>query len=196
TMASHGAAFTMGAVGSLVPSKTQALASIGKTGKTLTGPIKISRVEKEQRVGIVNERYKPGYVTASSNLSEHKKMLRGSEGNAGLVPKEIGEKLSNKTFNNFDDFRSDFWKTVGESNYSNEFSTPNLARMSKGNAPVVLSNQSIGSRKTYELHHTTPVQHGGPVYDLSNIVITTPKFHMEILDKKHHFGGGANAKPK
>ncbi|MGL4824602.1 MAG: DUF637 domain-containing protein, partial [Alphaproteobacteria bacterium] len=46
TMASHGAAFTMGAVGSLVPSKTQALASIGKTGKTLTGPIKISRVEK------------------------------------------------------------------------------------------------------------------------------------------------------
>ncbi|MGL4426368.1 MAG: hypothetical protein ACRCUQ_01240, partial [Alphaproteobacteria bacterium] len=46
TLASHGAAFTVGAVGSLVPSKAQSLAAIGKTGKKATGPIKASRVEK------------------------------------------------------------------------------------------------------------------------------------------------------
>ncbi|MGL5720167.1 MAG: DUF637 domain-containing protein, partial [Alphaproteobacteria bacterium] len=46
TLASYGAAFTVGAVGSLVPSKAQSLAAINKTGKKLTGPIKISRVEK------------------------------------------------------------------------------------------------------------------------------------------------------
>ncbi|MGL5720712.1 MAG: HNH endonuclease [Alphaproteobacteria bacterium] len=68
TLASHGAAFTVGALGAVVPSKAQALAAIGKTGKTLTGPIKISRVEKEvhPRVRPINNQKPKNYEYAGN----------------------------------------------------------------------------------------------------------------------------------
>lgn len=60
--------------------------------------------------------------------------------------------------------------------------------MSKRDAPVILREQSIGKRITYELHHKTPIHAGGAVYDLSNIMIVTPRYHLEALDKTIHFG--------
>ncbi|MFE9444815.1 HNH endonuclease signature motif containing protein [Streptomyces sp. NPDC006602] len=42
----------------------------------------------------------------------------------------------------------------------------------------------------YVLHHINPIQHGGGVYDLDNLVVVTPQYHKEILDGGYHFGGG------
>ena len=61
--------------------------------------------------------------------------------------------------------------------------------MIKGNAPIALREQSLGKRITYELHHKTPIHQGGATYDLSNILITTPRYHIEALEKMTHFGG-------
>ncbi|MGL4426380.1 MAG: hypothetical protein ACRCUQ_01300, partial [Alphaproteobacteria bacterium] len=52
TLVSHGAAFTVGAVGSLVPSKAQSLATISKTGKKLTGPIRASQHAPSRNVAL------------------------------------------------------------------------------------------------------------------------------------------------
>ena len=39
----------------------------------------------------------------------------------------------------------------------------------------------------YVIHHRKPIHDGGGVYDLGNIVISTPRFHLDILDRNYHF---------
>ena len=39
-------------------------------------------------------------------------------------------------------------------------------------------NDSIGGRKSFELHHKE-VQHGGKVYDVDNIGVVTPRHHID-----------------
>lgn len=38
------------------------------------------------------------------------------------------------------------------------------------------------------LHHKTPIQHGGGVYDIDNIVIVSPRYHLDVLDRSRHMG--------
>ena len=128
-----------------------------------------------------------GVVTGSGN-GNVSRMMRGTQGNIGLIPQEIANKLSGRSFNSFDDFRSAFWKEVANSSYASEFSTKNITRMSKGLAPKVVKSQQYGRLSSYILHHKTPIHAGGGVYDLNNLVIVTPIMHQEILDKAYHFG--------
>ena len=140
--------------------------------------------------GTVGEggRNSAGLVTGGENLSDAKRMMHGSQGNAGVVPKEIADKMRGKQFSSFDAFREDFWKTVADSSYASEFSTSNIGRMRKGRAPKVVPSQTYGQLDSYVLHHKTPIYAGGGVYDLDNIAIVTPRMHQEILDKAYHFG--------
>ncbi|MGY2314996.1 hypothetical protein ACW9I6_09960 [Pseudomonas sp. SDO5522_S412] len=32
-----------------------------------------------------------------------------------------------------------------------------------------------------------PLYHGGGVYDMDNLMIVTPKFHLDVLDRDYHF---------
>jgi len=130
-------------------------------------------------------RYTTGTVVGYGKYSVSK-MMRGSDGNLGIIPNEIAQKLNGKTFETFDDFRSAFWKEVANSKYANEFSKHNINRMSKGLAPKVVQSQTYGELTSYILHHMTPIHAGGNVYDLDNLVIVTPKMHQEILDKTYH----------
>jgi hypothetical protein len=59
--------------------------------------------------------------------------------------------------------------------------------MSTGLAPIALENQWLGENKSYVLHHKTPIQQGGGVYDLNNLVVVTPRYHKEILDPAYHY---------
>lgn len=125
-------------------------------------------------------------VTGSGNGSVSR-MMRGTQGNIGLIPQEVADKLSGRSFNNFNEFRSAFWKEVANSTYAKEFSSGNIGRMQKGLAPRVLDTQQYGGALSYVLHHKKPIYDGGGVYDLDNIVIVTPRMHQEILDKAYHF---------
>ena len=51
----------------------------------------------------------------------------------------------------------------------------------KGIAPKVPKSQYYGKMRKYNLHHMEPIYKGGDVYNLDNIVITTPKYHKQIL---------------
>ena len=128
-----------------------------------------------------------GVVTGSGN-GNVSRMMRGTQGNIGLIPKGVADKLSGRSFNNFGEFRSAFWKEIANSSYAREFSTSNITRMSKGLAPKVSKSQQYGKLSSYVLHHKTPIHAGGGVYNLDNLVIVTPRMHQEILDKAYHFG--------
>ena len=114
-------------------------------------------------------------------------MMRGSHGNIGVIPKEIGDKLLGRTFNNFDEFREALWTEIGNSRYANEFSIGNRNLMKQGKAPFAVLEQWNGKNGKYVIHHKKPIYDGGGVYDLNNIVILTPKMHLDILERNYHF---------
>ncbi|TAF77857.1 MAG: HNH endonuclease, partial [Bacteroidetes bacterium] len=117
--------------------------------------------------------------------------LRGTERNAGLFPKSVADKLKEKTFTNFDDFRNQFWKAVAdEPSLASQFDANSIQRMQVGLAPFTDVSQQIGGIKNYVLHHKTPINQGGAVYDMDNLYIVTPKYHKEILDPAYHYGYG------
>ena len=76
---------------------------------------------------------------------------------------------------------------MSKSKYAKEFSKNNISNMSKDNAPIAVEEQWFGSRSKYELHHKKPIWDGGDVYNLDNLVIVSPRYHQEILDKDYHF---------
>jgi Pretoxin HINT domain len=117
--------------------------------------------------------------------------LRGQRGNAGLIPKQIGDQLMGRHFDNFDDFREAFWMAIGnESNIANQFSPANRTRMLNGNAPFAVNSERRGggSQAVYTLHHVLPIHLGGGVYDLDNLLIVTPQFHRHVLPSWYHYG--------
>ena len=136
----------------------------------------------------VDPRDMAGTVTGGENLSDVSKMMRGTQGNIGVIPKEIANRLRGKEFKNFNEFRKEFWKTVASSKYANEFNKGNIGRMKKGYAPRVSKTQQYGKLKSYTLHHKTPIHVGGGVYNLDNIVIVTPLMHENILSPEYHRG--------
>jgi len=130
----------------------------------------------------------PGTAHISKALPQVQNMLRGTHNNVGIIPDEIGVLLQGKTFKSFDDFRSTFWKTVAQTKYAQEFGAMNMKRMSKGIAPQAMESQQLGKRMSYELHHKQPIVQNGAVYDISNMIIVTPRHHQEILKKGYHYG--------
>jgi hypothetical protein len=114
--------------------------------------------------------------------------MRGTDGNIGLFPKRIADKLKGKSFENFAEFRHEFWKAVADDpELFAQFGRSSQAEMLKGNAPFAKKVQQVGGKIKYEIHHKTPIHDGGGVYDIDNLVIVTPRYHKEILDPAYHF---------
>jgi len=123
-----------------------------------------------------------GTVTGGTRLpyiANGQDWLHSTGGGVGLIPKQIGDKLLNRTFNSFDDMRAEFWRLVADDPaLSKGFSAQNLEYMKSGGSAA--SNQALGGRFRYDLHHITPIEHGGAVYDLDNLAVVSPEFHDVI----------------
>jgi hypothetical protein len=110
--------------------------------------------------------------------------LRGSHGNSGMIPQRIAQRLSGRSFASFDDFRGALWREVAaDSGLASQFSRANAARMRRGLAPITHSSQQYGGLSSYILHHRTPIEAGGAVFDMTNIRIVTPRLHQAV-----HYG--------
>jgi hypothetical protein len=162
---------------------------VSKANRAMRVGESLKSLPKPKTVGL-KPRMTPGTATMSNPLVNHPTLLRGTHGNAGFIPTDIGAKLAGKEFKSFDEFRGAFWKTVADSKYAGEFKMAQLSKMKDGYAPPAPATQSLGKRGAYELHHQTPIQHGGGVYDLNNLIITTPRYHKEVLSKEFHFRKG------
>jgi hypothetical protein len=128
-------------------------------------------------------------IKSLPTIKEGTKWLKGSYGSFGLFPKQVGQKLSGKTFNNFSEFRSSFWRTTSKDPVlSKQFSKRNVARMKNGKAPFAHESQHNGLIKNFQLHHRKPINQGGSVYSMDNIIVVSPKYHKYILDTAYHLG--------
>lgn len=51
--------------------------------------------------------------------------------------------------------------------------------MRRGIAPLARKSEQLGSRRKFEIHHRKRLADGGAVYDVENMIILSPKFHVE-----------------
>ncbi|EOB4247031.1 S-type pyocin domain-containing protein [Vibrio metschnikovii] len=106
---------------------------------------------------------------------------KASEGLGSPVPSQIADKLRDKEFSSFDSFRKAFWIEVSEDSVlARQFIPSNIKRMKDGKAPRARFKDTVGGRRSFELHHLKEIQHGGDVYNVDNIRVNTPKNHINI----------------
>ncbi|MCY8540105.1 LXG domain-containing protein [Bacillus haynesii] len=154
-------------------------------------PLVEQLIRENANESVLFSRHVPGIATGKTNptrslLSQEKLMYNG--GKLGVIPYEVRKQLIGKKFKSFDEFRKEFWKAVANTDYAKEFNKNNVARMKNGNSPIAPKKEHYGKQKSYILHHKQPIDKGGDVYNLDNLIITSPKMHQEILDPAYHFG--------
>ncbi|WP_284192448.1 S-type pyocin domain-containing protein [Vibrio zhanjiangensis] len=126
-------------------------------------------------------RDEPGVVTGSGEDITGIWLEKASEGLGAPVPSQIADKLRGKEFSSFNAFRKTFWIEVSEDPIlSSQFIPSNIKRMKDGKAPRARFKDTVGGRRSFELHHLKEIQHGGDVYNVDNLRVNTPKNHINI----------------
>ncbi|MEV6350583.1 RHS repeat-associated core domain-containing protein [Actinoplanes sp. NPDC051851] len=133
-------------------------------------------------------RNSPGVASGGENLPFIRgQWLRGSHGNAGMLPAQIADQLRGRSFSDFGEFREAFWRAVGnDPALSSQFKPSGQSNMRNGKSPWVAEIQQYRGATRYSLHHVVPISQGGGVYDLGNLVVVTPRYHADILDPDYH----------
>ncbi|APR78517.1 Rhs-family protein [Minicystis rosea] len=133
-------------------------------------------------------RNSPGKAYMGENHPDPENWMKGTERNAGRIPKSVAEALKGRWFRTFDDFREAFWRAVAaDPKASARFDEGQVKTMRRGESPFTTWEQQYKGQKRYVIHHLTPIQHGGGVYDMGNLAVVTPRFHQSILDRGYHF---------
>ncbi|WP_313906306.1 S-type pyocin domain-containing protein [Salmonella enterica] len=129
----------------------------------------------------INPRKLPGKVSGYGQGDGENWLQDADKGDGVPIPARIADKLRRREFSSFDAFRKALWTEVGKDpELSKQFSPSNKKRMSQGLAPRARNKDTVGGRRSFELHHNKPISQDGGVYDMDNLRITTPKRHIDI----------------
>ncbi|WP_238558373.1 S-type pyocin domain-containing protein [Pseudomonas syringae] len=102
------------------------------------------------------------------------------------IPSSVAEKLSGRPFASFAKLREAIWLEVSKDpELSRHLGKASLREVSEKRAPYVPAEHQIGKRMKYEIHHKHWINEGGAVYDLDNLVIMTPKDHIQTHRKQN-----------
>lgn len=115
-----------------------------------------------------------------------------------MVPGQIAARLRGRAFSNFSEFQQAFWREVAaDPQLVAGFGPKNRAVMAAGGAPFVVQEErwgrSAGGR--FILHHILPIEHGGGVYDMSNLLVTSPRLHFGTIHRPTVPGAGFRQLP-
>ncbi|MDH0731532.1 S-type pyocin domain-containing protein [Pseudomonas sichuanensis] len=125
-------------------------------------------------------RYMPGVVAGEGREIEGTLLVEGNEQGVA-IPVQIASEMRGQQFGSFDRFRGEFWKRIASSpDFASQFDRVDIIAMKQGLAPLALPDEPVGGKVKYEIHHVERIVDGGEVYDLDNMVIISPKFHMQM----------------
>ncbi|WP_095055158.1 S-type pyocin domain-containing protein [Pseudomonas sp. Irchel s3b2] len=128
---------------------------------------------------VLNARFEPGGVTGVGEDVSGVWLAGAGTGLGAPIPTRIADQLRGKSFSSFDTFRKAFWMAVGsDAELASQFNDSNKARMLEGMAPRAKAIDTVGKRRSFELHHGIPVSEGGEVYNIDNLSAMTPKHHI------------------
>jgi hypothetical protein len=166
---------------------------LGQAGKQIGG----DRSTPAGRPATSTARAQPGTTKGGDNLPEINGQwfpeIRDATKGQGVtgtkdiriaqIPGQIAKRIRNMSFKNFDEFRETVWKMVAADPVLKQgWSAQNLKRMQDGLAPRVPSSQKTGggSNAVYQINHKQAIKNAGDVYDLDNLEVVGPAFHVEI----------------
>lgn len=130
---------------------------------------------------VMNARHEPGTVTGAGDDVFGIWLAGAGEGLGAPIPTRIADGLRGRSFNSFDAFRAEFWQSIAnDAELAIQFNADNIDRMKGGNAPIARHRDTVGKRKSFELHHIELVSEGGQVYGLDNLRVVTPKNHIDL----------------
>lgn len=123
----------------------------------------------------------PGVVTGLGQDVTGIWLAGAGVGQGSPIPTQIADKLRGREFSSFDAFRRAFWiEVVNDPELAGQFIPRNIKRMRDGYAPRALHRDTVGKKRSFELHHVDLVSEGGEVYNVDNLRISTPKNHIDI----------------
>ncbi|EOV8880620.1 colicin-like bacteriocin tRNase domain-containing protein, partial [Proteus mirabilis] len=108
----------------------------------------------EDKVKKENKRNQPGKATGKGKKVSDKWLNDAGKENGVPIPDRIADKLRDQKFNNFDEFRRKLWEEVSKDpELSKNFIQSNRTRMRNGLSPRARYKDSVGGRRSFELHH-------------------------------------------
>ncbi|MHA6130201.1 HNH endonuclease signature motif containing protein [Pseudomonas fluorescens group sp. PF-1] len=123
----------------------------------------------------------PGVATGMGKAVSGGWLGEAARGQGAPIPSQIADQLRLREFRNFHGFRRAFWMAVAaDAQVRSQFTPIDLHLMKKGNAPYASTNDRNGGRTKCEIHHLDEVAKGGAVYDVDNLVVMTPKRHIDF----------------
>lgn len=135
----------------------------------------------------LDRRDDPGVATGFGKSVSGLWLGEAARGEGAPIPAQIADQLRGRTFANFHRFREAFWKAVAaDAVLREQFTRTNLDRMRDGSAPYPRTTDQVGGRRTFELHHEVEISKDGAVYGLDNLLVMTPKRHIELHKGKRN----------
>ncbi|KDD67885.1 HNH endonuclease [Pseudomonas mandelii PD30] len=132
-----------------------------------------------------DRRQDPGIASGAGEPVSGNWLGAASTGEGAPIPMQIADKFRGREFSSFKAFRRAFWKAVASDEYLFEqFDRIDKASIKHGLSPKPHQTEHVGQRRKYEIHHVTPIDIGGAVYDVDNLRILTPKQHIQTHSKK------------
>ncbi|MHC8348911.1 S-type pyocin domain-containing protein [Pseudomonas sp. RT4P38] len=132
-----------------------------------------------------DRRQDPGVASGAGQPVSGNWLGAASTGEGAPIPMQIADKFRGREFSSFKAFRRAFWKAVASDEHLFEqFDRINKASIKNGLSPKPHQTEHVGQRRKYEIHHVTPIDNGGAVYDIDNLRILTPKQHIQTHSKK------------
>lgn len=117
------------------------------------------------------------------NISGWKEAIYSDSG--APIPTRIADQLRGRAYSRWAKMREAIWKALAaDPELSKYFDEASLDNMRDGGAAFCPEAGRVGSRQTYNIHHVHPVARGGSVYDLDNLIIMTPKAHIDLHRKE------------
>ncbi|HHH1595354.1 TPA: S-type pyocin domain-containing protein [Yersinia enterocolitica] len=130
-------------------------------------------------------RDEPGKVTGQGEWIFGIWLAEAGKEQGAAIPAQIADKLRGMKFSSFDRFREAFWQAVAnDPELSGQFIPENVTLMKHQRAPRARFVDTVGKRRSFEIHHVKQISDGGDVYNVDNLHVITPKRHIEIHSNK------------
>lgn len=100
------------------------------------------------------------------------------------LPTRIADQLRGRMYGRWSKMREEIWKAIAaDPELSKHFTAASLDDMKEGGAPHCSEEGQAGSRRTFNIHHIHAIAQGGAVYDIDNLIIMTPRAHIDLHKK-------------
>jgi len=132
-------------------------------------------------VMLKSPRYLPGVVSGMGGTADPNWESAASIGQGSPIPSEVADALRDKRYSEFRSLKRAIWTKMSKiPEVTEKMNQKNIELIQDGKSPIVSKAERKGRRVRYEIHHKIPIANGGNVYDIDNLVFTTPAKHDNI----------------